>query len=233
MRIAWICLLSFFVLAGCTHGATVPPVVTPSGDVSTYPVFVIDPRSTRATDDGAVEVTGPFRACAATYVAPRLLVTSATAFPELRPGARRTDVPVIVRTADGGRLHAELAYLDGGDGIAILRTWETGRPFRLSGRIPLDGEVLKAFGYVFGPVPADKSLPPTELYIQPVRALEEPYSDGPRFVRFRIDTQLRAGSCGAPLLDRDGKLAGIVHERHGEWMSAISSASIATVIESL
>jgi hypothetical protein len=221
-------LLSVLVFAGCAHYQEPPPISTPSGEIGTFPAFVIDPSTATERDGGTYRT---FRGCSATYVAPHLLLTSATAFPEIAPGERRADVPVIVRAADGSRLHVRgVVYLGAGDGIALIRTWEEGRSKRLS-LMATPSADLTAVGFHYGSVPSDGSLPPTTPYQTMVRPEPEPYSSGGTFIRFRFTPRLENGSCGAPLLDRDGNLAGIVHERHGEWMSAISAPAIAEAIE--
>src|SRR5688572_32488189 len=131
MRIYGVFLaLAMSVSAGCAHYPSPPPVATPAGEVSTFPAFVIDPSTATERDGGTYRT---FRGCSATYVAPHLLLTSATAFPELAPGSRRADVPIVVRAADGSWLRVmAVAYLGAGDGIALIRTWERGRTVGLS-----------------------------------------------------------------------------------------------------
>ncbi|HTK05423.1 MAG TPA: hypothetical protein VL500_07595 [Candidatus Eisenbacteria bacterium] len=221
--------LALSLSAGCAHHYALPPsTATETGEVSTFPAFVIDPSTATERDGGTYST---FRGCSATYVAPHLLLTSATAFPEIAPGTRRSDVPIVVRTADGSWLHVTgVAYLGAGDGIALIRTWESGPAARL-GLMATPNHDLTAVGFHYGAVPSDGSLPPTASYRTQVRPEPEPYSSGGTFIRFRFTPGLEQGSCGAPLLDRNGDLAGMVHERHGEWMSAISAPAIAEAIE--
>ncbi|HTM69115.1 MAG TPA: hypothetical protein VL426_07565, partial [Candidatus Binatia bacterium] len=99
---AFLLALAASFTAGCAHYPTPPPTATPTGSVTVMPAFVIDPASARDRD-GAVYRT--FRGCSATYVAPHLLLTSATAFPETAPGERNANVPILVRGPDGSMLH--------------------------------------------------------------------------------------------------------------------------------
>lgn len=229
MRVHGVFLAFAFVLsAGCAHYRTPPSVPTPAGEISTFPAFVIDPSTATERDGGTYRT---FRGCSATYVAPHLLLTSATAFPETAPGERRSDVPVIVRAPDGSLLHVMgVTYLGAGDGIALVRTWEEGRSKPLSLMATPNAD-LTAVGFHYGTLPSDGSLPPTASYQMQVRPEPEPYSSGGTFIRFRVTPNMEQGSCGAPLIDRNGDLAGMVHERHGEWMSAISAPAIAEAIE--
>lgn len=217
-------------IGGCAHYPTPPSVPTPVGPVGMYPAFVIDPESRSVAGDGTVTVTGPFRACAATYVAPHLLVTSVTAFPPRGPGRRYADAPIVVRGPAGERLHVtRLKYFNEGDGIALVWTIEAGHPVRLDD-VPDESERLTLLGFRYGPVPASGGLPASTLYSRTVTATEEPFSGRRTFVRFRVLAATEDASCAAPLIDSRGRLAGIVHERHDGWLSAISARSIAAAI---
>jgi hypothetical protein len=226
IRLVVLALISPLALS-CARYPTPPPTETPTGSVTTLPAFVFDPSS--AVERGGTTFHS-YLGCAATYVAPHLLVTSATAFPKIAPGERRSDAPIVVRTPEGSKLHVMgVAYLDSGDGIAIIRTLEVGHCMPLSTFATPQGP-LTAVGFRYGPMPADRSLPPTETYQSQVVPVPEPYSAGGTFIRFRISPLLESGACGTPLVDRDGNFAGMVHELHGSWLSAISAPAIATAL---
>jgi len=220
-------LLALLPLAmSCAHYPSPPATPTPSGEITVLPAFVFDPGTARQEDGKTVRTV---RGCAATYVAPHLLVTSATAFPKIAPGERRADVPIAVVTPDGAMLHVMgVVYLHSGDGIALIRTWEEGRSRPLSLMATPRGP-LTAVGIRYAP-PPNPSLPRTETYQAEVAPEPEPYSSGGTFIRFRITPLLEQGACGTPLLDREGNFAGMVHEKHGTWLSAISAPAIAEAI---
>src|SRR5687768_1314765 len=81
----------------CAHYPSPPTTSTPTGEVTVVPAFVFDPDSARQEGGKTVRT---LRGCAATYVAPHLLLTSATAFPKIAPGERKSDVPIAVTAPD-------------------------------------------------------------------------------------------------------------------------------------
>jgi hypothetical protein len=122
-----------------------------------------------------------------------------------------------------------VAYLGAGDGIALVRTWEEGHSIPLS-LLAMPRGPLSAVGFRHGPMADESSLPPTETYQAQVTPEPEPYSSGGTFIRFRITPSLDSGACGTPLIDSEGNFAGMVHEKHGSWLSAISAPAIAAAI---
>lgn len=211
----------------CSHYQTPPSTETPMGKVTTLPAFVFDPASAHVRDGVTFR---HFDGCAATYVAPHLLVTSATVFPKIGPGERRANVPIAVVAPDGSKLHVMgVVYLDSGDGIALVRTWEEGLSVPLSLLATPRGP-LTAVGFRYGQMPDSSSLPPTQTYQTQVTPEPEPYNSGGTFIRFRITPLLESGACGTPLIDQAGNFAGMVYEKHGTWLSAISAPAIATAI---
>lgn len=215
------------LMLSCAHYPSPPATETPTGSVTTLPAYVFDPASAHRRD-GATYRT--FRGCAATYVAPHLLLTSSSAFPKIGDAGHRADAPIAIQAPDGSTLHVQgVVYMGVGDGIALVRTWEKGQALPLSPLATPSGP-LTAVGFRYGPMPDDHSLPTTQSYQAIVAPEPEPYNSGGTFIRFRVTPLLDDAACGTPLIDREGNLAGIIYEKHGAWLSAISAPAIAEAI---
>ena len=226
-----------FILVACTH-QSVPKERQLAGiERSVFPVFVTGYNTSnhqQLTRAGFKTVnTADFRACSAVYVAPHLLATSVTVFPRERDGVTMYD-PDSITILDGTtRLRAsDVPFFDPETGLALIRTDYDGVPLTLWVGPLNQTDTLKRISHTF------------RLSQSGILAIPS-WNIGPAVANYAVDslfaatmfsvrTDLHPGSCGSPIIGRDGTLAGIISRRIGNnKASVIGPASIAQALRSL
>ncbi len=225
-----ISIISVVFTVGCAHQAASPTNGRPAAEQSVFPIAI--PKSLPEVKIGGGVIATKYAACTAVYVAPHLMATSATAFPRTVEGTTAYNVAgIILRDGDYRLKPVDVVYEDEGNGIAIIRTEEVGTPVILNGLgYPIGRKlIVQSFTY--------KTALFRGQLLQPVWNVAlaapavEPYTGANAFARFRIDVIVEDGACGAPVFDEDGRLAGIVHERHSGYTSVISALAIASALK--
>jgi hypothetical protein len=219
------------VASACVHQQPAPASGRAGAERSIFPVVVFNPHTETMFTGKGEETLHRYSACTGVFIAPHLMVTSATVFPQPVEGSTFFNVDDIDISDGDFRIRpVGVIYEDRGDGIALIRTAEAGSPISLNGRPYPAGDNLVVESFIFTASVADGRLLQPEWNAVHVAPAVEPYAGSDTFARFRISAVIPNGSCGAPVLDEDGTLAGIVHERHRGWSSVISAAAIRTAI---
>lgn len=221
------CVMLTAALCSCAHQQPSRATDARSAERRVFPIYVSGPTYDTRLNGSAVM---KHRACTAVYVAPHILATTATMFPHSGDVTSYNISDIIVPDGDYQLNVVDIPYLNRGDGIALVRTEETGKPYRLNGlAYPASGE-LELIGYDFQNDNED-TTPRAPWLIAAVSPAIEPYAGTGRFARFRLNEIAGRGSCGAALVEADGTLAGIVYQQHGSYSSAISSKAITAILE--
>lgn len=221
------CMMFTAALYSCAHQQPSRATNARSAERRVFPIHVSGPTyDIRLNGSGVMK----YKACTAVYVAPHILATTATMFPHSGDVTSYNISDIIVPDGDYQLNVVDIPYLDRGDGIALVRTEEAGKPYRLNGlAYPASGE-LKLIGYDFQNDNEDSTVR-APWRMTAVSPAIEPYAGTGRFARFRLNEIAARGSCGAALVEADGTLAGIVYQQHGSYSSAISSEAITAALE--
>lgn len=199
---------------------------------SVYPLYVLGEQTTTVSGIKRQRTLANHRGCSAVYVAPHLLVTSATAFSP----AIRGDVTTInitnVMVADGDHfLHVEdVPYLDMETGLALIRTSEPGVPISLQTQLFLQ-EPAFFFGFAFEPVNDFGGLAIPYWKSGSVHPVNEVAAAMAELPYFMAEAEIFLGMCGSVVFDKDKLVAGIVHRRHLDRVSVISASTICKALK--
>ena len=127
---------------------------------------------------------------------------------------------------------SDVSFFDPESGLALIRTEQAGVPLLLADG-PLDSsEILKRVGYTF-------RLSSNGVFAVPSWNFGPAKIDGKLYslsslAWFGVYTKLNAGSCGSPIIQKDGRLVGIIHQRIGkDKASVIGPASISEAVRSV
>lgn len=148
---------------------------------------------------------------------PQTLITNA----HVVEGARHLSVD----TADGGRLDVTVADTTSGEDIAVVHTAEElPAPLALDAADPVPGDLVQALGFPLG----------NQFTAVPGRVIG--YADGAEYQHdgrvLQSSVTIRPGNSGGPLLDRAGRVAGVmfaVDLRDGTAL-AIPASRVRTVL---
>lgn len=206
-----------FVFAACAHQSVSEQQRRPAGiDQSVLPVFVIgyDTSSHKQLSRGGAKTvtTANFKACSAVYVAPHLLATSVSAFPREQNGVTMYDPgSVVVLHGTTWLSVSDVPFFDPETGLVLIRTDQVGVPLMLRDG-PLDStEILKRVGYTFRLAPSGiLGIPSWD--VGPA-VVDDTINSLSVTTQFSVQTELHRGNCGAPLIDDEGRLVGIIHQR--------------------
>ena len=172
------------------------------------------------------------RGCSAVYVAPHLLVTSATAFsPAIRENITTINIANVL-VADGAHfLNVEdVPYLDTETGLAFIKTSESGVPLSLNAQVFLQ-EPTSFIGFVFEPVNDFDRLAIPRWKHGPINAINEVFAAIEELPYFMAETEIFLGMCGSVVFDKDKRVAGIIHRRHLDRVSVISASTICKALK--
>lgn len=197
---------------------------------SVFPVYFT--TGSYYSDNELERVLEPeYRACAAVYVAKNVMVTSSTVFLSRKQNTADLVHPYRITLVDGNhRIGVVDITFNEPLGIAIIETSETGTPLALR-KEPLSADLpLSAIGYSFKRNPGWKAR---SVWKREAVSIDKDWlRDAGYETTFVADLKLNPGLCGAPVLDEQNRLAGIIHQKYGDSTASIISApAIATALK--
>lgn len=204
---------------------------------SVLPVFVTEYATSdhrQLTREGSKTVTtANFRACSGVYVAPHLLATSVSAFPREQNGVSVYD-PGSIAILDGTSWLrvSDVPFFDPETGLVLIRTDQVGVPLSLRDGALGDSETLKRVGYTFRLASSGiLAIPSWDMGQATASYAVDSLSST---TMFSVRTDLHPGSCGSPIIGRDGTLVGIISRRIGKDEAiVIGPALIAQAVKSV
>jgi S1-C subfamily serine protease len=235
--VSFVVVAAVFCCIGCAHQGNPLIAGLPTAEKSIFPIYV--PNSS-SLDIGygarqSTTVRTSYKSCAAVYVAPHLLVTSAAVMPaENGNGVTLLDIGSIT-LRDGDYSAATVTDVPYSDlkktGLAVVKTTETGTPMRLRNAPIKQGEPVKVLGYTFTQV-SSQFIAVAEWQIKDATVSMTDYGNGLGASYFRISAPVNIGMCGSPVVDSQGLLVGIAFRVVGGETVVITAETIANVLAS-
>lgn len=219
----------------CAHQGAPRVAGLPTAEKSIYPIYVPNSSSMEMSFGARSHTTirTTYNSCAAAYVAPHLLVTSAAVMPaENGNGVTVLDTSgITLRDGDySAGTVTDVPYSDiRQTGLAIIRTEEAGLPMRLRQAPVRSGEPVKVLGYNFFQV-SRQFIASAEWQVRDAAVSMTDYDNGLGGSYFRINAPIAAGMCGSPVVDGQGLLVGIAFRSIGGETVVITSGTIARVL---
>ena len=230
----WFACYTFaaFISVGCARQSG-PDFPAPARiEKSVFPLYVLDEQTTKVSGLKHQRTLANHRGCSAVYVAPHLLVTSATVFsPAVRENITTINIANVM-VADGDHfLNVEdVPYLDMETGLALIQTSESGVPISLQTQLFLQEPVF-FLGFAFEPVNDFGRLALVHWKSGPVRPINEVSAAMLELPYFMAEAEIFLGMCGSVVFDKDKLVAGIIHRRYLDRVSVINASTICKALK--
>lgn len=214
---------------GCARQSG-PRFSAPAGiEKSVYPIYVLGEQVTTVEGLKRRQSLVDHRGCSAFYAAPHLLVTSSTVFFS-NPNSDDVsafDISKVV-IMDGSRhLNVEdVVYADAETGLAVIRTAEAGVALALRPDSELIPERLDFIGFSFEPVNSFQTLALPHWENGPIYPVDTGIAFTEDLQYFMAKAEIFTGMCGAVVFDSNRRVAGLVHRRHANRVSVITTTII-------
>jgi hypothetical protein len=219
----------------CAHQGSPRIAGLSTAEKSVFPIYVPNSSSMDLSFGARSSTTirTSYKSCAAVYVAPHLLVTSAAVMPaENGNGVTMLDTGGIT-LRDGDYSAATVTDVPYSDirqtGLAIIKTDEAGLPMRLRNAPVRQGEAVKVLGYTFTQV-SSQFIASAEWQVRDAAVSMTDYGNGLGASYFRVNAPVATGMCGSPVVDGQGLLVGIAFRVVGGETVVITAETIARVL---
>jgi len=212
-------LISF----ACAHQSAPHFVPAKTGlEKSVFPVYFT--VGSYYSDNEYERILEPeYRACAAVYVAKNVMITSDTVFLSREQNTRGLVHLNRIALIDGShQIKVKDITFYEKDGLTVIETRETGVPMKLRQEPVRADSPLSVIGYRFKRNPGWKAR--TLWKRGPVSVDKEWLETVGDESTFMADLELNHGLCGAPVLDAQNRLVGIVHRKYGQATASVISA---------